>query len=127
MKKIKIGSIEILGFIGIILWAAVLLLRGSYYSDNRVYSLLIGSAPNLAAAWTFTMFGKWAAIRIFKRKYTLKIHAAVCTGILVIALTSEIIHAVFFSSPFDMYDMLTTVIAQIIIFSAPLRQLIIKN
>ena len=119
MKKIKIGSVEALGYIGMILWVAVILLRGNYTSDNSVYLFIIGSLPNMAAAWLFTMLGKWMVIFLFKRKYTLKIHLAVCGGILAIALLSEIIHAVFFASPFDIYDMLVTVIAQTVMFFIP--------
>ena len=67
MKKIKFGSIEILGYIGGLIWIAVILLRGIYFSNNYMYFFLVGILPNLGAAWLITMFGKWIVLLICKQ------------------------------------------------------------
>jgi len=41
MKKIRIGSIEVMGCIGIIIWVAVVFLREYSLSDNRMYLLSV--------------------------------------------------------------------------------------
>lgn len=42
MKKIRIGSIEILGYIGIIIWVAVFFLREYNLPANSVYLFFLG-------------------------------------------------------------------------------------
>jgi len=46
MKKIRVGSIETLGYIGIIIWVAVIFLREYNLSDNSVYLFFLGILPN---------------------------------------------------------------------------------
>ena len=116
----KIGSIEILGYIGAITWAAVNFLRGSHASDHAVYLFLLGILPNLGAAWALTMFGKWGILLVLKRKYTVRTHGMLCLLIVFFAVISEFIHDWFLSSRFDIYDVLITVAAQLIMFFFPL-------
>lgn len=120
MKKIRLGSIEILGYIGIVIWVAVVFLRGINVSNNSMYFFLLGVLPNLAAAWVFTMFGKWIVLFTLEKKYTFKLHLIICIGIFGLALISEFMHDLFLNSPFDIYDILFTGIAQITIISIPL-------
>ena len=44
----------------------------------------------------------------------------ICTGISVLAFASEIVHDLFLGSPFDINDIIITVIAQIVIFLTPI-------
>jgi len=120
MKKLRIGSIEILGYTGIIIWVTVNILREYNLSDNSVYLFFLGMLPNLGAAWVVTMFGKWIVIFVWKRSLTVKIHLFICMGIFVLAIGSEIVHDLFLNSPFDTYDILITIIAQIFIFFIPI-------
>ena len=120
MKKIRIGSIEILGYIGIIIWVAVVFLRDNNVSDNNVYLFFLGILPNLGATWAATMFAKWVVIFGWKRNLTVKKHFIICAGIFALAFGSEMIHSLFLSSPFDIYDILITIIAQIVIFFIPI-------
>ncbi len=119
MKKIKIGSVEILGYTGMFLWVATNLLRGISLTNNGLYLFLLGILPNLAAAWGITMFAKWVVLFILKRSITVKIHFCICVSIIFLALVSEIIHDMFLGSPFDINDMLITVVAQLLIFIIP--------
>lgn len=120
MKKVKMGSVEILGYIGAIIWAAVVLLRGFPLSYHSTYLLLIGILPNLGAAWVLTMFAKWIVLFKLKCNITIKLHLFICTGISVLAFASEIVHDLFLGSPFDINDIIITVIAQIVIFLTPI-------
>jgi len=120
MRKIKFGSVEIFGYIGIITWVTVNLLRGYAVSDHAVYVFLLGILPNLGAAWGMTMFGKWGVVFILKKKITFKIHLCLCAGVFALALLSEIIHHLYLNSPFDIYDIIITAFAQIAIFTVPL-------
>ena len=121
MKKIKFGIIEILGYIGLIVWLAVNQLRSIYLSDNATYIFLLGILPNLGAAWAMTMFGKWLILLALKQSYSIKKHRLLCFGILGLGLASEIIHDLFLNSPFDIYDMLITVVAQGGMYCLPVR------
>ena len=120
MRKIKFGSMELLGYTGMLLWMAVLLLRSRNLSDNTVYLFLLGILPNLAAAWTMTMFGKWFILFVCKQRYTVKKHYILCLGIMILALLSEWIHDVFLNSPVDFYDILITLIAQLVLLFLPM-------
>jgi len=120
MKRIKMGSVEILGYTGIFLWIAIILLRGISLTNNSLYLFLLGIFPNLAAAWAMTMFAKWVILFILKRSVTVKIHFCICAAIIFLALISEVIHDMFLGSPFDIYDMLITVVAQLFIFFIPM-------
>ena len=118
--KIRRGSIEILGYIGLILWVSIILQRmwGSSVSD--VDTFIIGIAPNIGAAWLVTLIGKLIVIFGFKQDLTIKKHFLICAGVLSIALISEIFYYVFFHRAFDMWDIIATVVAQLIIFTLPL-------
>ena len=120
MNKIKFGSIEILGYIGGLLWVAVILLRNLSLSDNSIYIFFLGILPNLGAAWAMTMFGKWIFLFVCKQDYSMKKHCIICFGIVILAFASELIHGSFLNSPFDIYDMMITIVAQLIIFFVPI-------
>lgn len=114
------GSVELLGYTGIFIWAAVILLRGASLTNNSLYLFLLGILPNLGAAWAITMFAKWVILFTLKRSVTVKIHFCICVAIIILALISEMIHDMFLGSSFDIYDMLITVVAQLFIFFIPI-------
>lgn len=120
MKKIKLGSMEWLGGIGIFLWVATVVLRDDNFSSHALYIFIMGILPNLAAAWVFTIFGKWVVIFSLKRAYSTKIHLINCAGVFIMAFLSEVVHDLFLNSPFDVFDILITVVAQVFIFALPL-------
>ena len=120
MKKIKFGSIEILGYMGGLIWVAVILLRGISFFNNSIYLFLIGILPNLGAAWVITMFSKWIILFMCKHNYSIKIHCIICFGVIIFAFVSELIHDSFLKSPFDICDIVITIIAQLTIFFIPI-------
>lgn len=121
MKKIEYGLTEYLGIAGSFIWVIVIMLRGLNLSNNSIYNFILGILPNLGAAWIFTLLFKWLIIYVFKKQYNIKTHAMVCVSIFVLALISEIIHHYFLNSPFDIFDMVITIIAQGIIFFIPIH------
>jgi len=128
-EKKKLGSIEILGCVGILIWVVVLFLRGRNVSHNNTYLFVIGMLPNLAAAWISTAIGKWFIIRVLKRRVTTDVYLLLCFSIVIFSFCSELIYERYFSSVFDIYDILVTAFAQIVIFVVPLllRDESIKN
>ena len=121
MKKVKIGSIEFFACAGVVIWAIVLFLRTKNISNSDFYLFVIGMLPNLAAAWISTLFGKWIIVFLMKRSITIKIYRFLCLSIFLFAVCSELIYDMFLGSSFDIYDILITAIAQIIIFIVPIR------
>ena len=119
MKKIKFGSIEILGYLGGLLWVAAILLRQMEINGETAYLLILGSLPNLGAAWVSGMFFKWLVLFGLKKPYTMKFHGAVCSGVLLLALLSEFIHDGFLNAPFDVQDIWVTIGALMVFYLAP--------
>jgi hypothetical protein len=121
MKKIKPGIVEILGYIGLGIWVAVVFLREYGLLNNDLYLFFLSILPNLGAAWLVTMIGKWLVVLNWKQDYSVKKHLVVCISVVVLALVSEIIHDLFLKSPFDKYDILLTAVAQVFIFFLPIK------
>jgi hypothetical protein len=119
MKKIKLGTVEVLGCIGLLIWAAVILLRQLDLSENTFYIFTLGVLPNLGAAWVVTLFGKWACLFIMRQPYSTKKHLILSLVIIALALASESVHDAFLATPFDRHDILLTLVAQVIILLLP--------
>ena len=120
MKRFEIGSIEVLGSMGILIWALVLFLRTRNMPNNDFCVFVIGMLPNLAAAWISTMIGKWIIVLGLKRRLTVRVYGVLCFSIMLFALCSELIYDLYFDSAFDIYDLVVTAMAQIVAFILPL-------
>ena len=120
MKKRQIGSIEILGWVGMLLWGLVTILRGCDIQGGAAYQRFLDNGPNVGAAWAMTLVGKILWMLISKRRYTVAGHLSWCAGIAVLALASEVFHDLFLNAPFDGNDMLVTVLAQMVMIWVPM-------
>lgn len=120
LKKIKFGTIETMGYLGILIWVSVIVLRGLHLSTNATYQFFLGILPNVGAAWLMTMLGKWFILFVLKQRLTIAKHVLLCTGVFILALASEIFHDLFLNSPFDPYDILVTAVAQLLILLLPI-------
>lgn len=125
MSKKIFGNIEwdgvsLLGYIGMLLWAAVILLRHLALPYPPWARLLLGSLPNVGATWAFTMFAKWLIVGTLKKPYTGRAHLLVCIAVLLLAYGSEMVHDRFLGSPFDDSDMIATVLACVVMAGAGL-------
>lgn len=113
MKK-KIGSIEILGFIGLVVWILNNLIRNQFHTVNPILIFIMGIIPNIGAAWFALALGKFIVQYLFKKPYSLQIHLFICIGILAVALAYEIYYhssSNFYRRPFDVFDMLATLLS----------------
>lgn len=120
MRKIKLGSVEILGFIGAIIWIIVILLRDYHLSNNSTYLFIIGVLPNLGSVWLAIMLGKWGVLFILKKKITVKIHLILCLGLFVLVFISEIMYDLFSNRIFDTNDIIITFVGLIVMFFIPI-------
>ena len=66
------------------------------------------------------LFGKWIVLFICRQDYSIEKHCIFCFGVIILAFVSELIHDSFLNSPFDICDIVITIIAQLTIFLIPI-------
>ena len=120
MKSNRFGCIEFLGCLGILIWFLVVLQRNTHFQIDTSLVFFMGLLPNLGAAWCVTLLGKWIVIFGCKKDYSIFKHGFICIIIVACSLISEISYDLFFASPFDYYDILVTIIAQLLMFFIPI-------
>ena len=79
-------------------------------SDSSVLNFILGIMPNISASWVFIWIGE-NLINKAKRDFTFKGASIVSGVIFLFALISEIIHEMFLNSPFDVNDIIATILA----------------
>ncbi|WP_297434954.1 hypothetical protein [uncultured Clostridium sp.] len=104
---------NLLIFIGV-LWLACGLLRETTLINYLPIRFFLGIAPNLFAPFLFFVFFK----NLFFKKSicTKRDSIIIITSIFVLGFISEIIHHFFINSPFDIFDMIATLLASITIY-----------
>lgn len=105
----RYSSTSILGIIGMVTWIATILLR-ELSINNICISFILGIMPNISAAWLFI----WLGETIVKQKSissNFRIISIISGLIFLLALISEIIHDKFLNSPFDVYDIIATIVS----------------
>ena len=108
MKKYTITYV--FGIIGALSWSGTVLLREMLLSDSSVLNFILGIMPNISASWVFIWIGE-NLINKAKRDFTFKVASIVSGVIFLFALISEIIHEMFLNSPFDVNDIIATILA----------------
>ena len=121
--KQRFGAVELLGLLGLAIWGTVVLLRGGRVPPPGAARALLGALPNVGAAWAATLCGKCVWVHVCGKPYTWRCHVMFCAGVAGLALASECVYHLFFSSPFDPWDMLATVGAQALMLCLPMRAL----
>ncbi len=122
--------IEWMGMIGLLFWGVVVLLRKMNIFDTsslNAISLIIWTAPNFGGAWFSTAWLKQFVAPAFSEKsliktsFTKKTYLNVCLLVCVIAFILEILNPYLLggTSGFDIYDVMATVIAELLIFILP--------
>ena len=111
MKK----TYSILMLAGALAWAATRILRNTHLMDNAILQRLLWVAPNFCAVWvgvglTFLLYP-----RIFKNEFDAKHTVPLVGGLFGVILLSEIIHHVFLDSAFDIWDMVASAVASVIV------------
>lgn len=108
MKKYTIT--HIFGIIGVLFWSGSVLLREMLLSDSGVINFILGIMPNISASWVFIWIGE-KLINKVNREFTFKTASIISGVIFLLALISEIIHEMFLNSPFDVNDIIATIVA----------------
>ena len=108
MKKYTIT--HIFGIIGVLFWSGTVLLREMLLIDNGVLNFILGIMPNISASWFFIWIGE-KLINKVNRDFTFKTASIISGVIFLLALISEIIHEMFLNSPFDVNDIIATIVA----------------
>ena len=108
MKKYTIT--HIFGIIGVLFWSGTVLLREMLLSDSGVINFILGIMPNISASWVFIWIGE-KLINKVNREFTFKTASIISGVIFLLALISEIIHEMFLNSPFDVNDIIATIVA----------------
>ena len=108
MKKYTIT--HVFGIIGVLSWSGTVLLREMLLSDIGVLNFILGIMPNISASWVFIWIGE-KLINKVNRDFTFKTASIISGVIFLLALISEIIHEMFLNSPFDVNDIIATIVA----------------
>ena len=108
MKKYTIT--HVFGIIGVLSWSGTVLLREMLLSDIGVLNFILGIMPNISASWVFMWIGE-KLINKVNRDFTFKTASIISGVIFLLALISEIIHEMFLNSPFDVNDIIATIVA----------------
>lgn len=111
MKK-KLTFTAILGLIANILWLSTLFLR-NVPNNNDFIVFILGIMPNITAPFVFLWFAEYIT-NSAKKDFSFKIASISSVSIFVLGLISEIIHDKFLNSPFDINDIIATIVVLII-------------
>ena len=105
----------VLAFTGALIWSATVFLRETALIDYDIIRQILWVAPNIGAVWMGVGFTFMLYPYIFKKEFNTKNIYFLIGIILLLLLASEIIHHFFMESPFDIWDMIASLLASIVI------------
>ncbi|MBI9011413.1 MAG: hypothetical protein JEZ08_04225 [Clostridiales bacterium] len=115
MEKKPFKKVYVLGLVGAILWSMTVLLRDTSIVNNSIIKQILFVTPNIGASLVvFYLIDKYYSV-ITKKDYTLKMSLITLGMILFLAIGSEIYHDLFLNAPYDIADILATVITVVIL------------
>ena len=114
MNKVKIPIVNLFAFTGMFIWSLTIVLRETSLINNQTMQFLLGVAPNLGSVWVLPLIIKKSYPIFMKKPYNNKYNIVALILIFIAVLSSEIVHDLFLNSPFDVNDIVATVIALII-------------
>ena len=100
------------GIIGIITWSITIFLREQSI-NNSIINFILGIMPNISATWFFIWMDEFT-LNIKKLNFTIKRAIFSSSIIFILALVSEIIHDIYLESPFDINDIIATILSIIL-------------
>jgi len=101
--------------IGIFIWTATHFFRGTSLMDYEVVKQILWRTPNFAAVWVGVGLTYITFPLISKKEFDPK-HTYLLVGvIMVLLIILEIVHHIFLESPFDIWDIVASVIASLFI------------
>ena len=100
------------GIIGIITWSITIFLREQSI-NNSIINFILGIMPNISATWFFIWMDEFT-LNIKKLNFTIKRAIFSSSIIFILALVSDIIHDIYLESPFDINDIIATILSIIL-------------
>jgi len=85
-------------------------LREIATSNIYIVNFILGIMPNISATWFFIWAGE-SILNKLNKDFTLKASVITSGLIFLFSIISEIIHHLFLNSPFDIYDIVATILA----------------
>ena len=134
-RTIEISSIEIMAILGLLIWLITILLR-HYYSINSVVAIFYFT-PSFGGAWIATAMLKQLFSPVFGESkaisnigFSKKVLFCICVSVIFMSFINELLSCINTSAVFDLYDVLATILAEIIAFSIPVirkEKILIEN
>ena len=134
-RAIEISSIEIMAILGLLIWLITILLR-HYYSINSVVAIFYFT-PSFGGAWIATAMLKQLFSPVFGESkafsnigFSKKVLFCICVSVIFMSFINELLPCINTSAVFDLYDVLATILAEIIAFSIPVirkEKILIEN
>ena len=118
--------IDYFGISGILLWILTYLVRKTGLIFQYRSLAIFWITPNLAFAWILTAMLKqlyrpsFSKTPFIKSSLTIKKYFLICVFVVLGALFNEIIFFLFLNINIDIYDVVATFVAQLIIFIFPI-------
>lgn len=105
--------------VGVFLWASTVFLRQTGVIQYGFIRSLLDVAPNFGAVWgAFGLTYTTVFPVMLKRKFDFRYSVPLILIILALLLASEIIHDLFLNAPFDVWDMVASLIAAVLLWLA---------
>ena len=111
MKKVYIVS----GLIGLAMWSMTIILRETTLTNYDIVKHILRVMPNFGVVWGLVFFAMLFLVKGLKRDFNSKNIYLTLLLIMILLFLSEIIHDKFLNSPFDIWDMVASAIASVII------------
>ena len=134
-RTIEISSIEIMAILGLLIWLITILLR-HYYSINSVVAIFYFT-PSFGGAWIATAMLKQLFSPVFGEsnafsniEFSKKVLFCICVSVIFMSFINELLPCINTSAVFDLYDVLASMLAEIIAFSIPVirkEKILIEN
>lgn len=117
MKK----DYSIIALVGILIWVGAAFLRFLPMPQSGPVRFLLNVGPNFGVVWglvglTISFWPQWR-----KSEFPPKYFYALVGIALALLLASEIVHALFLNSPFDIWDMVTSLISAALLMLLHIR------
>jgi hypothetical protein len=105
---------NILGLLGILLWALTIFLRETPVAHHPGINFWLGIAPNFGVALLLPMLLVNYYPVVFKKALTRQFFLYGLVIMLTVLFLSEVVHDIFLNSRFDVWDMVASLVALMI-------------
>lgn len=104
-------ALNIMGLLGVSLWVLTIFLRETSVINNPAFHFWLGIAPNFGVGLLLPMLLVQYYSATFKKTLTYKQFLVGLAVIFAALFMSEVVHALFLNSGFDIFDLLASLVA----------------